>query len=315
MHPSKLNTMLKQAIQTVKSCYWVGCENKPIKAHGISKTKLLTKLSVDGNVMYMNLESENGFELINTGQAKATTFPGFCDTHDKIFNLIDTADYDSSPQMDFLFAMRNAAKETLHKLAANLAIERMISESNDPEFIEALEYNLSGARLTAKEYELTRKKFCDLYEKKIFNALNSQTIVIDRELPIVCSASFYLELDHNNKIINNTLDETSRNLAPLFMTLFPQNGKTYCIFSYFKSDKAKYAFLNEIMTFDQNTLEIIVSNILPTYTESFAVSPRYWNRLGFILQQKIIHQFEITLMPGRLRPLVLDPNLNLFDWI
>ena len=77
--------------------------------------------------MYMsteNLDSKDSFNLFPTGKAKATTFPGFCDEHDKIFEPIDAHPYEVGNLLqEFLFAMRAVAREYTVRKAMQDSLE------------------------------------------------------------------------------------------------------------------------------------------------------------------------------------------------
>ena len=64
------------------------------------------------------------FNLFPTGKAKATTFPGFCDEHDKIFEPIDAHPYEVGNLLqEFLFAMRAVAREYTVRKAMQDSLE------------------------------------------------------------------------------------------------------------------------------------------------------------------------------------------------
>jgi hypothetical protein len=305
--------LIKNSIASTKTCYWVGCNNKPIKAHAISKSRLLSKIAEKGMVMFMNPESKNGFELVSTGQAKATTFPGFCDLHDKIFLPVDNQDYEYSDIQNFLFANRAAAMEYIHKRATTVAVEELLKGPLDPIVKIGLEMNLELANLTVQEAEQARRIFKDLYEKQNYHAIGTKLIVIDGVLPVVCSAAFYFELDERGNTINDTIGEESKNKLDIsYMTLFPQNGKTYCIISYMNKARKKFSFLDKFVNATNHEKQILVSNLLVSYTESFAVSPMYWEEMGEAKRTKLVELFTETLAPGYLRALIVDSEFNLF---
>ena len=123
--------ILKTSAAAVKACYFIKCSEKPIKAHSISNTRLLLKLSDDGMVMYFDKEASKVGTLIETGRGVASTFGGFCGEHDKIFHPVDNDDYiPGDKRQEFLFAMRAAAKELNTKMTVQNAFAEHLKDDS-----------------------------------------------------------------------------------------------------------------------------------------------------------------------------------------
>lgn len=101
-------------------------------------------------------------------------------------------------------------------------------------------------------------------------------------------------------------------MAPLFLTVFPQNGKTYIILSYFARNKRRYKFLSEqILPKSVDEQKNIISNIIISYAENTAFSPILWRQFNRETQRKIEEMFFDTINDFD-KPLVWDKSLNLF---
>ncbi|MES9695713.1 hypothetical protein ABWK39_30595, partial [Bacillus toyonensis] len=120
----------------------------------------------------------------------------------------------------------------------------------------------------------------------------------------------FIERDLEGKTINEiaNLDAT---LAPLFITAFPQEGKTYILLSYFERNKKRYKFIGEQILAKNNKMQnIIISNLIVAYLENWAVSPIKWNKLSSKMKAKINKYYTTTMEEDKL--LLYDKNMNLF---
>lgn len=312
------------AASQTKKCYFIGCEKNPIKAHSVSNARILQKLSENGAVMYMNAEFASAGELIKTGRGKATAFSGFCDDHDKIFLPVDTQDYQmGNEEHNYLFAMRAAAKEYNTREAVSAMIADRFENSDSK---HAAEFPLNPGAIDAfKEYKRVhdigttdirnvRGIFNDTHRNAKQNAVSTAVIEVNKELPIAASAMFDMELDEKGNIINDVSSADAAlkgKMKPCFMTIFPQDDKTYCLLSYFRKDRKPYAFLQSLNTRNEPEKEVIISNLLTSYTENFVANPVYWDNLDARLKEKYMKLFGSSFKT-EYAPFIRDKEYNLF---
>jgi hypothetical protein len=111
----------------------------------------------------------------------------------------------------------------------------------------------------------------------------------------------------------NSIKKVSSNhyKAPLFITIFPQNGKTFVLLSYLKKDTGHFSFIErQIVNSGINLQQIIISNIVAKYISNFYISPLRWNSLSKIERDEITKNLNFSLSSGGSS--FLDTDLNLF---
>ena len=310
--------LINASMSKTKACYFIGCEQPTIRAHSISNKRLLLKLSDEGHVMHFDKDSPKAGTLIATGRGAATTFNGFCGDHDKIFHPIDNEDYAiGNDFQEYLFAMRAAAKEYTTRVGVGDATATRI-ENRDPEFAMDDEakalmetFKLSFDIGTNDQRDI-RKVFNETYEKGKLNAINTAIIEVNEELPIAVSSAFNIELDIDGNVINDVSPSgLETKMKPSFFTVFPQNGKTYCLVSYMRKDKASFKFLHDINSQDEVRKQVIISNLLTSYTENFVANPTYWNSLSKATLA-LYTQIYGNSFKAEYAPFIADENFNLF---
>lgn len=316
-----LRKLTNKSLSITKECYFVGCDKTPIQAHSISNKRLLLKLAENGHVMYFDKNTSDWGSLIETGRNRATTFNGFCDNHDKVFGPIDSEDYViGSEEHNYLFALRAAAREyTIRKAMSHLLSAQIDDNDQDQEFsldergLKMAAFFQTGFNKGLNDQRATRGVFNSTALKGKFHVIESAVIVVDEELPIAVSSTFNLELAYDGSLINNlSPDNYSVRMKPCFLTVFPQNGKTYCIVSYFRRDRRSYDFLKSIDSLDGKEKRVVVSNLIVSYTENFTANPVYWESLKYNTKIKYSKIFANSLKTIR-TPFVADASFSLFQ--
>lgn len=311
--------LVNESLSATKGCYFLGCEKPTIRAHSISNKRLLLKLSKEGHVMYFNKNSSDWGSLVETGRGTASTFSGFCGDHDKIFHPIDNEDYSTGNILqNYLFAMRAAAKEFTTRRAMTHAVDKRMTTNKNQEFplnpfaLEMMNDFQQGFDLGLQDQMLTRGIFIDTYLKDKYNVIVTAALQINEELPVAVSSTFNMELAHDGSLINDLSPAGySIRMKPCFLTVFPQNGKTYGLISYFRRDRGSYDFLKGLNELSDNEKKVLLSNLIPSYTENFTAEPSYWESLSDNTKSKYSVLFGNSFKTER-TPFVADPSFSLF---
>ncbi|MGE7874802.1 hypothetical protein [Bacillus paramycoides] len=326
----------------LKECFHQNesCSDKIIKAHSIQNNRILNKISENGEVLMIGGGSDNSSNFKTSMQRKgrkiATTFTGFCGRHDNdLFIPIEEKNYQlGNKEQEFLFAYRALAKEYHTKMTVGDMYRKMrqyimageyhrlsniFDENNQPD-IDHIQYmakavtdTLIGHEDAEARLQLFRERMNKDLDNANFNEIVTEVIELDEEYHIAASSITFIERDLDNKVVNDLADLNAQ-LAPLFVTIFPQDGKTYILLSYFERNKRKYKFIREqILTQSIKMQKVIISNLIVAYFENWAISPIKWNKLGTKMQSKIHRYYVKTIAAGDgKRSLLYDKNMNIF---
>lgn len=311
--------LVNKSLSETKGCYFIGCEEPTIRAHSISNERLLRKLSKDGHVMHFNRNTSDWGSLVETGRGAATTFRGFCSKHDEIFHPIDNEDYVvGNVEQEYLFAFRAAAKEFTTRKAMVHATDTRLVNNQEQEFpldnfgLAMMDDFKQGFAMGLEDQKNTRGVFIDTFDKGKYNVLETAVLEIGEELPIAVSSTFNLELDYDGSLINDVSPARyGTRMKPCFLTIFPQNGKTYGLISYFRKDKKSYGFLKNLDSLDDSEKKVILSNLLTSYTENFVAEPTYWGLLSNETNEKY-SEIYANYLKAECIPFVADDTFSLF---
>lgn len=311
--------LVNASMAATKGCYFIGCDQSTIRAHSISNKRLLLKLSKDGQVMHFDKNSSDWGSLTETGRNAATTFQGMCGDHDKIFHPIDNENYiPGNKEQEYLFAMRAAAKEfstrsgMVHATQERLATNQVQEFPLDPVGRAMMDMFQPGFELGLEDQKITRGVFIDTFKNGKYNVIETAVLTVDEELPMAVSSTFNMELAYDGTPINDLSPENySTRMKPCFLTVFPQDGKTYCLVSYLRRDRKAYDFLHGLNKLEESEKRVIISNLITTYTENFTADPSYWKSLNKDTAEKYRMIYGNSMVPGH-NPFVVDAGFSLF---
>lgn len=194
------SSIKKQFARCLEPC-WT-CENPSIRSHSVQNASALSLIEEDGHVMEMrmnfNVEPPQP-EFRSIGRNDASTFPGFCQTHDAdIFRPIDTKPLDVMDlEQLFLLAYRSVSRE-LHAImdgavriqgALNFLVETGEVPSNEASgpMIEATVQLLKSWGM----YKYRSKFFDSAILRKQFGGIKHSVFKFENEKPILAASSFF----------------------------------------------------------------------------------------------------------------------------
>ncbi|OCL26611.1 hypothetical protein U472_11545 [Orenia metallireducens] len=329
---SKLQSQLNKGCE-YKDCFYSNCSSKVINAHSIQNNKILNKISDDGDVLGIKVKiNKFGFPkptLERIGRKKASTFLGFCNEHDtNIFKPIELYDYKiGNKEQEFLFAYRALAKEYNTKRTVKNLYEKMLSLSKE-ELIDLRKFCGIPIDIGLNDYKKhlklisrgTNESIEKLESLKIpmninlgkdkFYKIESKVIELPEEYHIAVSSLFFIEWDVEGNLINDLI--YYKNIKPIFLTIFPQNQKTFIIMSYLQQHKNYFEFIdNQILNRALEKQKVIVSNMVTLYVENVYLSPIKWESLSEKEKRDYLKLYDMSLF-SKPNSLLVDPKMDIF---
>jgi hypothetical protein len=237
-------------------------------AHSIQNNRILNSLAENGHVSTYSRDSGD-FEGILVSRNRASTFLGFCNTHDHIFVPIENSDYEGTAAQNFLFAYRAFVVASHKKIVTSHYINYGEQATND---IAAEKFIFDNAILNGD-----------------FSVIETDKIELENYYPIAASTSFPLEFDFMSQGILHS-DERMENL---FITLFPQRRKTILLISYFSQDRELYARIAP-QILQRNNLKSDISILVAAHTEDIYFNPTYYRTFIDPIRAQLENLFNQT---------------------
>jgi hypothetical protein len=292
----------QQKIANAKSCFFKD-ENctEIIKAHGISRGRILMKLAENGKVIGI---SPNGDEfpdnmIEEVGINATSTFSGMCKYHDqKLFSLLDNEDYVyRNAEMEKMFYLRTIASYNYFCAVQSKTSDNLIQwvKKKDMDSINKYAHidkiwtshidswveKKRQADTAMAVYSRCRDLISNIDINELETKIATRVIELPKSYPVASSG--LLTFPHEWLA-------TDIELPPLIATynIFPQNNKSIGIFTTLEplGELLDLMFEHYDKTGYTNYGTVLTDIILRTYNEAFAVTPSYWNSLdsAFIIE-------------------------------
>lgn len=315
------------------------CSERIIVAHSIQNNKILKKISDNGILLSLKFDFDNesgqaGYNLGNQGRKIASTFTGFCGYHDQvIFRPIELTDYiPGNREQEFLYAYRSFAKGYYAKKTVLNSYKQIDSwfKSDDIEMLNQYIFSskekyitdemnryyhfvikpfVENTELTVNQLEEDQIAFNINLNKNNFHKISSFTIIFNQEYKFASSSMITLFEDLDGHTFND-LSPNAR-LKFMFINIFPQNGLTYVIFSYYSKDKKSFEKIkNQILSKNEIEQKIITTKIITKYVENFFISPTKWDSLSNEIKEIFLGNSFETSTEGT--PINELPDVNVF---
>ena len=294
------------------------CSKKVIKAHSIQKNKILNYIADNGKVITADSQKTlftDEFEKI--GINSASTFFGFCSYHDaKIFSEIENKEYAGRIEQNFLHSYRACALEYVKRKVSVCVYEKAIERYHINPYEKMAPKKLNGELRGEKDYisileqfsnELTKSK-----DERNFNIISSKIFQLPYESLMAVNESFPIEYDFQENLINDLAD-TSKRPAPIFLTIFPYNGKTFILFSWLSEDWETYqSIISKLEMFTHSEKEIFFSNLIICHGNNFFISPSKYFQMPNKLRKLLGTQYRKILMTEFQSDYLSRGGINLF---
>lgn len=322
--PSKLldnyKTVRKEA--RIKQCLYPDsslCSEKIIGAHSIQNKKILKRISSNGYVYMPCPKPDDPFAVMTKwGRKEATVFTGFCGYHDKtVFQPIEDNLFDKSQLHVFLYTYRCFAFE-YHKKQEVINMQKSIFKRK-PSLINMPEEDnpFRGMYMAINDFQPVKEQFDKALISRNYDILTS----IIWEFP--CAVNFAAtgfeapSQDLKGNKLQNLFDVKSL-VKHIFIMIFPEQDKTYCIISWLKeNDSLFFEYGQQLKSLNMQQKKNFINNTLPIISENIVINPDAWDKLNQSQKDEFSALFwgasEISELSGAFYNRLDAPTYDLFE--
>jgi hypothetical protein len=263
----------KRIIQKSKKCWHPNASSstcdldnagniKITAAHSLQNNGILSRIAENSHVVTYDKDIAE-FHAKKVSKNVASTFFGFCNTHDAIFRPIEVDSYNKTDEQNFLFAYRGFVVSAHAKYVASNLINYGAQADND------ISENI--------------RIFNDAIKRKDYSIIETEVFELPNHYPFAATASFYLDYDFEGNPIVHSDDR----MEYIFISFFPIEKKSYFLLSFFKKDSSLYKNLGYQIR-KRNNVKSDVSVMLAGHVENIFFNPIYFST--FI--EKFEHEIE-----------------------
>lgn len=279
------------------------CKGKIKSAHSIQNNRILNRISEDGHVYTIEATIKNSGiepEFKKISRNKASTFFGFCDYHDtEVFKPIELVPYQNTPEQHFLLAYRGFCV-AYHKVIRKMNTIRNSAKQFPDSLLNPQTVNMYRvAQLDMKDDKIEFNNFTDDLRNKKYSCLETFSYTLNYEVNFSVSSCFAISEDMNRKLLQDIHDLNEDILIPrIIANIFPIEGKTIIILSYYKVFAETYGVLFEqLRNSTEHELLRYLSYIIFNGTEDIYYRPSSIDSLDSKSKKSMIASYTSYLDP------------------
>jgi hypothetical protein len=276
------------------------CSSKSIASHTVQKGGGLFAIAEDGHVLttYVDFSdihrAQGNPEPRRIGVRDASTFPGFCNTHDTaLFKIIEQPSLAINAEAAFLFLFRAVCLELVRKRAAIASLPSM--KRMDRGMPPAQQFN-AQSRLRAYEQGLmlsdeaviTRKsELDDMLLAKDWSNVRYCQVEFNSLLPLTTACAFYPEFDWTGTRLQD-IANLSVTLKDLGFTVTSYGSRSSVIFVWTGPlAGVQKRFVDSFLAVpDAEKAERIAAFCFET-SENTQLTPTWWRALPEVTRKKL----------------------------
>jgi hypothetical protein len=307
------------------------CSGNIIRAHTVSKSSNLKKISLDGHVYafvpsFDNLTKNNGVlhpELI--GINKASTFTGFCKHHDKqIFSPLEDQPFEASKEQCFLLAYRAQAREFFTKTSSTNILDMLKSSDKGKNIAEQLNiqsmvhHHSEGIDAGVKDATYHKDKLDTILCSQDFNNVNAYVINFRKTPTVMCSAGIFPEYDFLGNKLHDLLDlKTIPDLMTFSVIATDTGGAVvFCWISDENSHEKNELFIESLKNISHEKLTSSLIRFFFEFCENIFMEPTWWEDLPEPQRRYLINRLATSAMitETRKKTCLCDDGTWFDDW-
>lgn len=270
------DSQIKQCLHPDKST----CSEKIIKAHSIQNNKILKAVSSNGLVYMPRPKGDNPFAVITPyGRKEATVFTGFCGHHDKIvFQPIEDNLFNKSIEHVFLYTYRCFAVEYHKKQEVSKMGQNLFAKKPSLLYMQKEENPFGGINMAINDLDPVKEQFDEALKNKKYDILSSIVWEFDQSVKFAGTGFEVLAKDLKG---NNLQDLFNMDILAkhVFVMVFPEENKTYCIISWLKeNDQLFSGYYEQLNQLNMQERKNYINNLLPMISENIVINPEAWEK-------------------------------------
>ena len=319
LEPWEASKAFREALST-KHCLapqaWLDkCHGRIVRAHTVPKSGSLKTIVRDGHVYSLDLsldgitKTPGGPVLKLCGINRASTFTGFCSSHDSaIFSPLENFEFSGTPEQCFLLGYRALARElyTKRDAVAQSGLRRNLDKGKTPAeqvliqaTIHALEIGLAAGLRDISCYKIL---YDGILESRRFAPVRAYIIEFEYPPPVMCSGAIWPEQDF---VGANLQDVAHLSSAPdlVCFTSFHGGERGVVAFAWLAThDRTCRPFVESLDAVPDSDLTAALLRFFFSHCENIHLKPPWWETLPEVQRQSLLGRMEVSADTEMARP-------------
>jgi hypothetical protein len=300
-----------------------GC-SKVGRAHTLQREGILSQIVDDTrHVLKANALGRNlgAAEVSRTGWREASTFPGFCATHDSgLFGPIEREQFTGSPQQTFLVGYRALCHEVFAKgsAAAGLTKTRDLidggrSDDDQRDIQDQFDDQLEGVVLGYEDNAWYKEQADQVVRSGDYCQWGGAVFEITGPLSLASAGSATPSFDLSGNRIQD-LGDFSRRVEPLMFGMVPGmqgSGRNFVVFSWPPACLGIEALVTSLASLQLAQIGDALARFMLAHVENTYFSADWWGALSVSQKSEAI-RLSALMLPDDEKTILGEPKL--VDW-
>lgn len=314
----------KNAFQS-KNCLYPGdspCTATAIQSHTIPRRGSLARISEGGHVIGFAPESgqppTGRIIAQRVGLSKASTFTGFCASHDKnLFAPLEDAALVPTTEQAFLLALRPLARESWAKAGMVRTLDMVDHFKLNGPYASIMRTVRQGAVHGLHDFEASLGEYSKTFQESDYGRVRFYAVLTDDLPTVMCSVAVQPEVDFagHRILVPGALRVAGPSTFVAFNIVATDVGGAI-VFSWLDPSPAAEQLVETFATLPDSDIATAAIRFAIEFSDNTFCSPVWWNSIGTDAQEALVERFVWTANPTNMRrDDALSPDgLQLASW-
>lgn len=264
-----------------------GCAGKPIRSHTVQKASL-RQIARKGHVYGIQEDIGGGsrppVKVALIGVNNASTFSGFCSTHDAaIFRPLETADFEPTREQVLLLMLRAVS----HELSAKRGVLNLMQELRQADRGLDLDAQRTVQEQVSDYADASRMALRRLERLKVAiegrlatgGAVNYLVFDLKEPPTVMCSGTICPEVDLVGRVVQD-LGDLRADLHMGAFVLCSSRGRSVAVYAWLDDDAASRQFARSLDGQTDANVPHALARIAFEHFENIFLAPDWWDGLA-----------------------------------
>ena len=273
------------------------CSGNIVRAHTVPRSGALSLIAEDGHVLTLGIDPEmsNGrvTDAQRIGIKRASTFTGFCGTHDKrLFAPIEDHPLELIRRHAFLLAYRCISRERFGKARLSELAPESVDANTIPE--DVVQYIQEAADLATNDL-IVFDQMQEALTRNNYSLTKFYAIEFDSIPEIMCSGGTNVIYDFGGNMIQNMYKDPMREkpFDTITLSLLPFGDEHgVAIFAWYGKSSVNEKFIKSLHNLSKRDIPNILVRFLFYNFENIFWSPTWWYDMPDAAQDTLLNLFE-----------------------
>jgi hypothetical protein len=286
------------------------CDGPVIRAHTVAKSGSLASIAEGGHVYGWDHDfvtmsrNEGNFGLKLLGINRASTFTGFCKSHDQsIFAPIERQPLTFSPEQLFLLGYRAVCFEYYKKVGA-LVLAQLLRDKDrgrkpaaQRSFQEWLDLVEQGDRAGLNDLEHHKAAYDTRLLSSDFEEVRGYVIRLERPPSVLCSAAMFPEFDFEGRILQE-MGDLSKPLELICVSSIAVEENGAVAFTWLSGQRTSLLLCESLERVPIERISSALIRLMFQFSENIYLTPSWWNSLSKEVQVSLVRRLNTGMVGG-----------------